>query len=131
MHMELTSIGYLENIDNIIYTLKIMILSLVSYYTTTKILNIKIKYKIISIIAVIIASIISSFSKALSNLIISVIVLILLLSWIFSKISKQDLGYSILVNTISLSINYIFFILAVIISFIPYILIGIENELKE
>lgn len=128
MLIELTSTGYLENIDNIIYTFKIIIISILSYYSSIKILNINTKNNFIITILITLSAIVSSFSKVVSNLIISIIVLMLLLSIIFSKFSKKNLGYSILINIISLSINYIFFTLAIILSFIPYILIGIKND---
>ena len=118
----------LNNITNIIYTLKIISISIMTYYTNTKITNVKFNNKIIIFILLLISATICSVIKYLSNSMLSIICLIFLLSSLFAKFSNNKLGYSLLINSVSISINYIFFIIAIIMTYFPYKIINIEND---
>lgn len=121
----------LGNINIIIYILKTFFISIFAYNTAFKSVNKKygniykniIAYIIIGIIAMICGEI-----KSLSNSFNSLIFLIISLSLLFSKITKEDFGYSILIGMISLGINYSAFIIATAISFIPSVIFNIEND---
>ena len=121
----------LGNINIIIYILKTFFISIFAYNTAFKSVNKKygniykniIAYIIIGIIAMICGEI-----KSLSNSFNSLIFLIISLSLLFSKITKEDFGYSILIGMISLCINYSAFIIATAISFIPSVIFNIEND---
>ena len=118
----------LNDITNIIYTLKIISISIMTYYTNTKITNVKFNNKIIILILLITSAAICSVIKYLSNSMLSIICLIFLLSSLFARFSNNRLGYSLLINSVSISINYIFFIIAIIITYFPYKIINIEND---
>jgi hypothetical protein len=121
----------LGNINIIIYMLKTFFISIFAYNTAFKSVNKKygniykniIAYIIIGIIAMICGEI-----KFLSNSFNDLIFLIISLSLLFSKITKEDFGYSILIGMISLCINYSAFIIATAISFIPSVIFNIEND---
>ena len=117
----------LEKIDIIIYTLKIFFISMGTYYAVLKNTNEKHK-TILDVIGIIITSIICSSIKYYSNSMNSIIFLILLLSIIFSGIGKKNIGYYILITTICLSINYIIFFIAIILSYFPNRIMNIQNN---
>lgn len=118
----------LNDITAIIYTLKIISISIMTFYTNTKIMNLKFNNKVMISLSLIINASICSMIKYLSNSMLSIICVIFLLALVFAKFSNNKLGYSVLINFISISINYIFFIIAIIVSYIPYKIINIEND---
>ena len=118
----------LNDITTIIYTLKIISISIMTFYTNTKIMNLKFNNKVMISLSLIINASICSMIKYLSNSMLSIICVIFLLALVFAKFSNNKLGYSVLINFISISINYIFFIIAIIVSYIPYKIINIEND---
>lgn len=106
----------IEEFNVIIYILKMYFLSNFTYYIALKSINSNVtkKYGFIIIeIAIISISVICGAVRCLSTSLNTIICLILLLSIIFSKFLKKDIGDSILIITISLSINYIFYLLLV------------------
>lgn len=98
------------------------------YCTSLKILNLTNKNKIIIYGCLIILAIFCGIVKGISNSVSSIICLVLLIALLFSKDTKNSLGHSILVNIISLSINYSIFIIAVVIGFIPFTIFNIRND---
>lgn len=118
------------NNNLIIEFMKIFLISILSFYSSLKIINIK-KNKILDIIKIII----SIGMICIATLIVryksnsaSLICLDILLATCFSYFTKNKLGYSTLISTLSLSINYIFYSLAAIICFIIFKIIKIEND---
>ena len=120
----------LNNMSISMYILKLFFISISAYYIALKILNKdkeQINKMIIVSVLVFIASIISGITKFLSNSLNSMIVMVLSLSLIFTKMKKDDMGYAIVIMTISLSINYSLFFLAMAIGFIPAFILNIED----
>lgn len=122
----------LEDINIIIHMLKMFFLSICTYITFSKTINEdKIKNSknfIIFLFAICCTSFIISTIKYIIGTFFSIICMILLLSFVFILISKNNIGYTILITTISLSFNYIIFVTAIIIAFIPKIIFRIEND---
>lgn len=121
----------IRNVDNIIYTIKIFFIIILTCYTNYRILNIRdFAYKklIIYCIFIFIVSILCTALKNIINLAASIIYMILFLSIVFSKFEKINLEQALIINTISTGINYILFFLAIIISFLPNVLLNIQND---
>ena len=130
----LEELHWIMNLNLIIYVTKIIFLSLCTYYTNIKILNLKFneiptKNKIIlifsTIFIAIVAKLVNDITKTNIN---SIIYIILIVSGVFSIMTKSRYGYSILISSISISINQIIFFSASMITFIIYKIFGITNE---
>ena len=121
----------LKDIEIINYIIKIFLIAVCTICTSIKITNTNQYNKLkilISILLILIISIMCGKIKEITNSSYSIICLILLLSIINCKLMKSTIGYAILITMISFSINYILFFLAVLISFIPNIIIKISEE---
>lgn len=119
----------LSDINIQIYILKIFFISICTYLTFIKITNNNtIKNVMPIIICTFVTSFISGIIKYETNSFMSIINMILLLSIMASKNTKCSIGYSMLAIIISLSINYIIFFMAIVISFIPNIILKISNN---
>lgn len=115
----------LEDIGIEIDLLKIFFISICTYYTFFKIMNIKKSFdikSIISFLAIFIISIIVNVIKYKINFFIAIVVLDLFLSFLCSIITKINIGYTMLIIGISLSINYVIFCISIIIMFVPNII---------
>ena len=102
----------LENIEMEIDMLKILFIGICTFYTFIKITNTSKNSKrklIMANLLIVIISILLTFIKYNSNSFFTIICMILLLSWVNSSFSKSNIGYSIFVTIISLSVNYILF----------------------
>ena len=125
-------IANLENVDMdiVIYILKTTVIAFFTFYLSLKIIDKRYKTKktIIPIsILIMILSIFCGIIKYFTNSINSITFLVIVISLVFSKITKKEIGFSIIINIISLSINYILFMLATGICFIPTIAFNITN----
>ncbi len=120
----------LEEINIIIYVLNLICISIGTYYLLLNNTDRKDKVivKIKTVINIIIIAIFCEIIKYTSNFTSCIFCLILLLSINFSRKLKNRIGYYILITTICLSINYILFFLAVIISYFPNAIINIKNN---
>ena len=120
-------LGYMNQTT---YMIKIIIISLYTYYTFVKIINSKTNFhkNLYIMIATILISIIVCIIKYKTNSFISITCLILLLGGLYSLVTKNNIGYSILITVISLSVNYSVFFIAIITSFIPNIILNIQND---
>ncbi len=122
----------LENMEVTTYILKMFFMQIGTLYAFIKITNVpKLEKRklLYSCIAVAIASIVITLIKYNVNQYISVISMILLLSCLNSLISKSNIGYSIFITIIALSINYVLFFGAIFIIFIINLLLQIKNDL--
>lgn len=123
--------GYSENLEEIniiIYTLKLICISLGTYYVvlkSTKDNNIKSTKNIIITIIIAIAC---EFIEKTTNSMNTMLCLIILLSVTFARTDKDNIGYYILTTTICLSLNYIIFLIAVAISYFPNYIMNIRNN---
>ena len=121
----------MNNITIYIYIVKIFFISICTYYTFTKIINMKpffnAKLFVICVLSILISVICGVFKYELGTL-VSFLLLILCLSIIYWISIKSTLIYSIIFTIISLSINYIIFFIALTISFFPSIILSITND---
>lgn len=111
-----------------VYILKIFFINICTYYTFLKIINKEFSHSICVFLSTVVISIISSILKYQINHFTSIICLILLLSGLYSIISKNKFGFSILNTILALSINYILFFISIIIIYIPNRIFNIHNE---
>ena len=115
-------------INTIIYCLKTYMICIFTYYMSIKIVNIKTEKMIKVIIILIPISIIGGLVNDEINHLLSILILTLLLSILYSKLNKNNIGYSVIIITISLSINYILYFLSIAISFLPNNIFNIKND---
>lgn len=105
----------------IIKMLKMLIINFFTIYTSIKIINKKflgenkIKHIIFEILLIIMITCITLFVEYKSNRFYSVVYLILFSTFILCKIEENNIGNALIVNIISLGINYALFSVAVII----------------
>lgn len=121
----------LDDIGIIIYILKTFFISICTYYTFLKIINIKdfFNFKLfIVLVLTTLFSFICGVIKYKSDSCTSIICLFLLSSVLYSILTKNKLGFSLLTTITSLSINYIIFFMAIIINFVPNIIFAIKND---
>lgn len=121
----------IPDISKIVYFLKICFMSTVICYTAYKLTDniIMFKKKLIKIIIInIVISYITTIIRYIFNLFISDICLIFILGCMQSIINKQKIGYSILLITIALAINYIILFLTTVLTFPINIFYNIKND---
>ncbi len=121
----------LGDIGIVIYIIKTFFISICTYYTFIRIINIKkiINIKlVIVIISVALFSFICGIVKYQSDSFTSTLSLILLLSILYSLITKNKLGFSIFTTITSVSINYVLFFISIVINFIPNVMFAIKND---
>lgn len=114
------------------YIIKMFFIGVCTYITAIKIIN-KEKSSIINfgmvLICILIISILVSIAITRVNFFSGVVVLIFLSSWIFHISTERNIGTSILVILVSLSINYAIYFISVIIAFIPQKILQINNRI--
>ena len=121
----------LNDIGLLTYMLKLIIISIFSYNTFFKIINKKekITYKKVIIYMIIIAiSILCGMIKYFLNSWICILMLVILISLILSKENNVNIFYSSIIFIISLGINYIIFLIATAISFLPVAIFNIKDR---
>lgn len=117
-----------EEINIIIYCLKICFIGIFTYCTSLKVIDIKENKAYARIIGIIPIAILCGIVKYKYNSLYSVICLILLLSILLSRTNKNNIGYSIIITIFSLSINYILFFIASTFVFFFFIATRISND---
>lgn len=121
----------IEEINIIVDILRTFFISAWTYYMSLKISDKKINIKakiILMIVSIIITTLIYQVVKLLVGFFYATICQVLLLSLTFSKFTKSNAEYSILILIISLSINYILYFGAISISFIPSAILEIKSN---
>lgn len=110
--------------------IKLFFIMICSYYTFVKSINktINVKKKSIDIIEILIISIIGSIIRIYAGDFNEKVFEVIVLTIICAKSINKHIGYAILSVVISMSINYAIYFIAVIISFIPNVLIKIQND---
>ncbi len=121
----------LSNINFIIYFIKMFLMGLCTYYTFAKILNMKSIFSLKLIIVIPSTIIITLFHTILKSnyYLTSIIFFVLSLSILYSFTTSCRIGYSILVTLSSFSINYILYIISILIGFIPNAICGLQNDI--
>lgn len=118
------------SIDIIIYFMKSIILNIYTYFCFIKISNNKSKSSrnLFLIIGLsLIFSIICTYIEFFIDSFIAVIILCLSYGCLLGKITRNRMGYSIIITIISYAICTIFYVASVIIEYIFYDKIGIDN----
>lgn len=112
----------------VVNILKVAIIVILTYCTNFKIANRKIEKcynNIVKIFCIILVSIICGILENYTSTIINVVLIILMISIIYSL---ENLGESILITTISLSINYIILTFSIIITFFINKILKFNND---
>ena len=120
---------WMQETNLIIYTIKIFIISFYTYFTSIKLLNIKLNKKTFlkTLIWIIGTCLICVFIKTQVDFNSVILFSTFSLSILFTINTKSGIGYSIIVNALSSSINYCIYFISTILSFIPFSIIKIEN----
>lgn len=120
----------LKEIEFIVDTIKMFFITCYTYYIALKIINKKVftKNTIYVVILSIIVAILGKCIKNLYGYFYSILCLDLLIVIIFSKMTKNTISYSMLIITISLSINYVLFLISVLLSFIPSVILNVDSN---
>ena len=121
---------YYPEITDVVFVLKTCFIILCAYYSNLKITRDKsLKINLIIALLVIIAlSILNGIVKNTFNYSTSIIFSILTLSCTYSFSTKNSIVHSIMISTISLSINYIIYFVSLLISFLPVEIFNINND---
>ncbi len=121
----------LTDMTNIVDIVKIFFLSMFTYYINFKLINEEMNFRVrnglIVIICMMVIAIVCRSIKNILGFSYNLIFMVLLISVIFKMMTKQRFAYSILITVISLGINYIIFSLSVILTFIPTLILSINN----
>lgn len=121
----------LSEIENVVDIIKIAMICMCTYYINFKIINEKItitlRNRILNIISIILIAIVCRIVKNVLGFSYHMIFIILLTSILFQANTKHPFTYSLLITIISLSINYIIFLITMLISFIFTVIFRIEN----
>ena len=124
-------IEWIKDTDITLYVIKIFAISICTYFTSFKILNIndKLNRKVAlgTLIWITLTSLICTFIKTNVSFNCVIFIITFSMSIIFSINTKNKIGYSILVNAISLSINYCTYCLSAIVGFIIFFILKIES----
>ena len=130
MVIKLEQIGIIRY-SNLEYFIKIMVISAFTLKLNYKILGIHEKsvLNVVKLAIILICSnVICAMIEDVTNSTISVLFLDIFVSLILSYKINNNLGYSVLVSTISLSINYVIYLISVIINFIIFRTLNISKE---
>lgn len=129
---ELNMFVNISEISTQVYIVKTLFLVFYSYLIFSKIMNIKKHFsmkKLFQYIFLGIVPIIVTIVKNITNSFVSLSMLIFLLSCIFEIFNKNGVGYTVIITTISVAINYVSYIISIIIAFVINNIIGmIEND---
>lgn len=113
------------------YMLKIFFISMCTYFMALKITNKndrEYKKAILLNISFMLNTVIVSIIKYNTNSFIGIISLIILMSFYYCYRYKNNIGYSIMIMTISLSVNYIVFTFSAVVAFFVNLYIPIRND---
>ena len=130
--LDVANIGInFNDLGNIIYILKTAFISICTYYTLLKITNQKklsILKNILVFISIFIMSILINIIKIETSSIISTMCLVFILSLIISVFTKNRISYTILATVFSLAVNYLIFLIAIIVIFIINLIKVLKND---
>lgn len=123
--------GQIIEYRNIEYFIKTIFISIFTLYLNYKILNIEEKDKkeiIKNILVTIFFTGISTVIKYYCNLTLSMIALDIFIACIFSVVTKRYISFSLIVTTISLTVNYILYSISIAVNYIIFKMFNITNE---
>ena len=117
--------------DIIIYFIKIFVVNIYVYYFYYKIINLR-KYNFIEKIIIYISNYfitaIGTYIKFYMNAFFSMIIINLLNGILLGILKKNKFGYSLIMSIISYTICSLFLVVSAVIMFLPYKIIGIQNN---
>ena len=114
---------------NIEYLTKIIFISIFTLKLNYKILNIDINAKkILVTLIILLINILSVLIRIISDSLISLCFLDIAISFLFSKMTRRNIGTSLMVTTISISTNYIMYLISVSISYSIFRFSNLNNE---
>lgn len=117
--------------DIIIYFIKSFVMNIYVYYSFNRISNLKTynkKWNIITLACNIVITILCTYIEFYINSFLSMIIICLLYGSILGIITKKQIGYSLAATIISYALCAVCLVLSVIITFLPYKLININNN---
>lgn len=118
-----------ENIEMTIYVIKNIFAIICSYFIFFKVIGRKNEKNILLVIVSSIAiAILVAYVKYNIGTFIGMVVMIILFSILCSISSKCGMGYTIVIAIISLSINYVIFVVAITIVFLINVKSSIQND---
>lgn len=121
-----------NDINAILDFIKIFLISLFTYYTFSRILNLKLIFNFKFLIVLLFTFVFTVLHTMLkSNNFTSIVFFILSLSILYSFITSNRIGYSILVTLSSFSLTYLIYIVSVIIEFIPHKIFTVQNDITN
>ena len=120
----------LDELEKVVDIIRIFFIIIYTYLIELKIINKKLSYKkYVKIFLILgISSVLCKIIKDKYGYTYCIICVDIILGMLINQFTKNNLGYSILTTTISLSINYILYFIAITLSFIPNIVFNIENN---
>ena len=126
---------FLQNKENIAIAtdlIKLFFINICTYYIDFRMTNIPItksnSKKIINVILIILITVICKITKEYANFSYGIISIVFFIGILFSLESKKNLGNSLIVTMISLTINYIIFAISAIIDFFIFFILNIRND---
>lgn len=117
------------NVDNIRDFTKIFIVIIFSLKLCCKLLDIKEerKHKLVKLLFLVIIDIVLIIIKKIAGTTIYTVSLIMVIALIFSNRINKNIGYSVMISTISFSINYILYLTSVIIGYCIFRFLNIST----
>ena len=120
------------NIDLINTIVKVFFVQIFSFIIAMKLINYK-KVKLSKIVIIILLSLVFSFTyiitKRYENMLLNVCIIYFVTSFIIKYVTQNNLGNSMLLAVISVSMSLLAFILAVCIEYIPFYIMSINNTI--
>lgn len=120
-----------QTTDIVIYFIKTFILNIFVYFSFCKILNMRINNKkesIVIFVANIILSSMGTYIEFFVNSFLALIIILFPYGIILSKLTKNTMGYSIVITAISYAICEICYVISVIITYLEYYLFKVNND---
>ena len=120
---------WIQDTNLIVYIIKIFIISIYTYFTSLRILNIKLNKKTFFTIltGITITCLLCTIMKTRISFNSVILLITFSISIIFSINTKNGIGYSIMINALSVSINYCVYCISTILGFLFYSIIKLES----
>lgn len=121
----------LNELEDVIDTIRIIVIIVYTFYVAFKVINQKISKKKMILLCILTIPLVAicKIIKDMYGYGYCIIYMIFLISLIISKLNKNNISNSILISIMSLSINYIIYFISIAISFIPNVILHINNDL--
>lgn len=120
----------LNELENVVDIIRLFFIIIYTYLIVIKIIDKKFIYKeqISTLLIFLILPIILKIIKDRCGYAYCMICITILLGIMIKNNMKNNIGHSILIATISLSINYILYFISIALSFLPNVIMNIDND---